>query len=360
MQKPLVSVLCPSYNHEKYVKFFIESLLTQTNPNWELIIVDDCSTDNNVNEIKKFKDKRIKLIQHDFNMGITCGLNDAIKFAHGDYISLCASDDILLPDYIDYVICAFKNNPKKDIIYFDLKQIDDKNKVIKRDILKNIKADKNTIIRHLFMFGNCLLSPGMVVRANVFKTIIPFNISLSLYHDYKMHIDLLLNHDFMVADGFHLYYRKPNKKSGISFFSEKTLRIGKLEESVLMDSFLKIKNTKVLQDIFNGDLDEFGEISDNLIPFVLGMLALRTNVEYKQVWGYSHVSSFINNIQNYKLLNKKCGFCYRDFLNLSSYFGINPIKKKYLKYKKLFNILLIFAIFLLFFVAYMSIMRGVI
>ena len=48
MQKPLVSILCPTFNHEKYVKFFLDSLLAQTNPNWELLIVDDCSTDNNV------------------------------------------------------------------------------------------------------------------------------------------------------------------------------------------------------------------------------------------------------------------------------------------------------------------------
>ena len=55
-ENPLISVVCPSYNHEKYVKYFIESLINQTYSNWELIIVDDCSTDHNIDEIKKIKD----------------------------------------------------------------------------------------------------------------------------------------------------------------------------------------------------------------------------------------------------------------------------------------------------------------
>ena len=90
MQKPLVSILCPTFNHEKYVKFFLDSLLAQTNPNWELLIVDDCSTDNNVAEIKKFHDSRIKLIQNPFNMGINCGLNQAFERARGDYMCFCS------------------------------------------------------------------------------------------------------------------------------------------------------------------------------------------------------------------------------------------------------------------------------
>ena len=105
-----VSVLCPSFNHEKYMKFFLDSILAQTNPNWELIIVDDCSTDNNVAEIKKYKDKRIKLIENPFNMGINCGLNNAFKYAKGEYVCFSASDDILLPEYVDNITKTFENN----------------------------------------------------------------------------------------------------------------------------------------------------------------------------------------------------------------------------------------------------------
>ncbi len=74
---PKISILTPSFNHEKFVGFFIESVLKQTLEDFELIIVDDCSSDNNVNEILKFKDPRIKLIQHPYNQGINAGINTA-------------------------------------------------------------------------------------------------------------------------------------------------------------------------------------------------------------------------------------------------------------------------------------------
>ena len=78
-ENPLISVLCASFNHEKYVGYFIQSLINQTYSNWELIIVDDCSTDNNVAEIKKFTDPRIHLFQQDFNQGPGAALNKAFS-----------------------------------------------------------------------------------------------------------------------------------------------------------------------------------------------------------------------------------------------------------------------------------------
>ncbi|WP_039872494.1 glycosyltransferase family 2 protein, partial [Helicobacter canadensis] len=74
---PKISILTPSFNHEKYIGFFLQSVLGQTFQNFELIIVDDCSWDKNLEEIKKFKDERIKLIRHDYNKGINAALNTA-------------------------------------------------------------------------------------------------------------------------------------------------------------------------------------------------------------------------------------------------------------------------------------------
>ena len=336
----IVSILCASYNHEKFISSFINSVLQQTNPNWELIIVDDCSTDNNVREIQKFKDSRIKLIKHPFNMGINCGINTGFAASSGQYIAFCASDDMLAPDYVDNVFRCFKQNPDKSIIYNDLQVIDNNNIPFKNKIIRTANADRYDVLHKMFFDGNCVNSPGMIVKRDLFSTQIPLDIPMSQYQDYKEHVTLLLQSDFMVMDKISFFYRKNDSQSGISAVNEITTRQEHLEEKLLMDAFLKINNIELLQSIFKNDLDEFGKISVETIPFVLGMLAMKSHNKYKKIWGYNQICDFINNVDNYTLVNKMYGFSYKDFLGLAKKFDTAPEKIKYKKYKKLFNILL--------------------
>lgn len=94
--KGLVSIIMPSYNSEKYIKDSIESVLKQTYPFWELLIVDDCSTDNTVDIIKSFKDERIKLFQNEVNSGAAISRNWALREAKGKWIAFLDSDDLWL------------------------------------------------------------------------------------------------------------------------------------------------------------------------------------------------------------------------------------------------------------------------
>lgn len=96
---PLVSIITPTYNHEKFIAECIESVLEQTYPNWEMIIVDDCSTDNTVKIIESYmnKDKRIKLIRHKYNYGALAldkTYNEALSIAKGDWIAILEGDDV--------------------------------------------------------------------------------------------------------------------------------------------------------------------------------------------------------------------------------------------------------------------------
>src|SRR4030042_7089075 len=97
---PKISVIVPSYNHEKYIGFAIESVLKQTFRNWELIIVDDGSTDNSVDIIKKYNDPRIKLfIQTNHDAPYT--INRGIKESVGEYIAILNSDDAFEPHKLE-------------------------------------------------------------------------------------------------------------------------------------------------------------------------------------------------------------------------------------------------------------------
>ncbi len=94
MSTPLVSVLMPAYNAEKYIAEAIESILNQTYKNFELIIIDDASTDNTFDISQRFKDKRVILIRNEKNLYIADNRNKALSFAQGKYIVWQDADDI--------------------------------------------------------------------------------------------------------------------------------------------------------------------------------------------------------------------------------------------------------------------------
>lgn len=96
MKKNLVSIITPMYNSEKYIGITIESALNQTYKDWEMIIVDDCSSDNSPKIVKEYakNDERIKYIKTESNKGVSNARNIALKMANGQFISFLDSDDI--------------------------------------------------------------------------------------------------------------------------------------------------------------------------------------------------------------------------------------------------------------------------
>ena len=94
--EPLVSIITPLYNSEKYIAETIESVLAQTYSNWEMIIVDDCSKDNSTKIVEEYqkKDRRIKLYRNEINKGVSYTRNRAIDLSQGKYIAFLDSDDL--------------------------------------------------------------------------------------------------------------------------------------------------------------------------------------------------------------------------------------------------------------------------
>lgn len=150
MEKPLVSVIIPVYNSEKYIEFTIKSVLNQIYENWEMILIDDCSTDNSVQIIKKFISKNIKLIRLEQNYGVSVARNIGIDNAKGKYVAFLDADDLWEEDKLVKQI-KFAEINKYDFTFSGYQTItDDSKKVIKKvevpDTIDYKQALKNTII----------------------------------------------------------------------------------------------------------------------------------------------------------------------------------------------------------------------
>ena len=107
----LVSIIMPSYNTAKFISETIKSVLAQTYTNWELIIVDDCSTDNTDEVIKPYlSDPRIYYIKNEANSGAAVSRNRALREARGKWIAFLDSDDLWLPEKLEKQILFMKKN----------------------------------------------------------------------------------------------------------------------------------------------------------------------------------------------------------------------------------------------------------
>lgn len=107
----LVSIITPSYNSGKFICAMIDSILAQTYTNWELLITDDCSSDNSCQLIQEYceRDPRIKLYQLSQNSGAGVARNNSLQHANGKYIAFCDSDDLWLPEKLEQQIYFMKN-----------------------------------------------------------------------------------------------------------------------------------------------------------------------------------------------------------------------------------------------------------
>lgn len=116
-QSELVTVICSSYNHAEFVTESLISVLNQSHKNIQVIVVDDCSTDNSTLIIENFISKfpQIVFIKNKNNLGITKSFNKAVKFAKGDYILDLAADDILLPNCIAIQLEGFNKSKLKNL-----------------------------------------------------------------------------------------------------------------------------------------------------------------------------------------------------------------------------------------------------
>ncbi len=115
---PSFSILMANYNNGDYIAEAIESVLSQTYPSWELIIVDDASTDDSIQKITQYlRENRIKLIKHEKNLGYGGTLKTAAENATNDILAVFDSDDKLHENALKIMAHAYENNPKYGFIY---------------------------------------------------------------------------------------------------------------------------------------------------------------------------------------------------------------------------------------------------
>ena len=163
-QDELISVIMAVYNGEVYLKPAIQSVLDQTYKNFELIIVNDASTDNTVSIIEAFQDERICLVHNEKNLRLAGSLNKAISMAKGKYLLRMDADDICFPDRFEKQVAYMEKHPELGIAFGSVLKFSD-GKIL-REIDSNEKEPE--YIRSTMLFFNTVYHPNVIMRREIF------------------------------------------------------------------------------------------------------------------------------------------------------------------------------------------------
>ena len=160
MTIPLVSIVVPSYNHGRFIGKMIRSVQSQTYNNWELIIVDNNSTDSTNEILHELRDERISVYKINNGGIVAKSRNIGIRKAKGEWIAFLDSDDVWSPDKLENCLKQAEN---ADLIYHDMKTFRADIDIMQNKELKSRRLRK-PIFKDLLINGNTLINSTVVVR----------------------------------------------------------------------------------------------------------------------------------------------------------------------------------------------------
>jgi len=247
---PLVSILIPAYNSEKWIKATIQSALNQTYRNKEIIIVDDGSNDNTLSIAKQFESNCVKVISQN-NQGASAARNKALSLSQGEFIQWLDSDDILAPDKIEIHLTNISQNPESRVLYssafgyfyYRLKRA----KFISTPLWQDL-SPTSWIIKHL-MGGYWMYPAAWFVSRKLTEMAGVWDERLSLNDDGEYFCRVVAASELVE---FHpqarTYYRSGNLSSLSNMRTEKHLESLNLSYNLCVDHLLKLENSEVTRE----------------------------------------------------------------------------------------------------------------
>lgn len=211
-KSPLVSIIAVCYNHEKYVVETLNSIVDQTYSNIQLIIIDDCSTDNSVDVIKdwiKTKNVDCVFIPHQENRGLCKTLNEALTYVNGEYYQVISCDDILMLDKITKQMLVFEKYPDIAIVSSSIIEIDPEGNLLAQsdyNVNNTYGLRKSRNLFKTLLVKNIIEAPTVLIRKSLTTDKIVYDEQL-IFEDWDLWLKLALNYDFYIIEETLVKYR---------------------------------------------------------------------------------------------------------------------------------------------------------
>lgn len=298
---PLVSILLPVFNGEKHLEEAITSIIQQSYTNFELLIIDDGSTDKTLHIIKNFNDNRIKLYQNRLNIGLINTLNYGLRFCKGEFIARMDADDISSKYRIEKQVELFCVNKTIDICGTNFNLIDDKG--FNLNIIRHPQSHQS--IKFNFIYHSVINHPSVMFRRKVYDENNNnfYNIAYKYVEDLELWLRLVFNYKFYnINENLFNYRIHTSQVSNCNQIIQTELsnRI-KYEYILKLFPYLNEVEFALVQSFFNRDLLLKKYKFNNLI--LITRLILKSNyskMEFNTMFLFHQLIRIIlKNIQNF-------------------------------------------------------------
>ncbi|WP_375510572.1 glycosyltransferase, partial [uncultured Nostoc sp.] len=285
---PRVTVIIPSYNHEKFVGEAIQSVLNQTYQDFELVITDDGSTDKTVEIIKSFTDTRIRLFCFERNQGACVAANKCISEAKGEFIAMLSSDDIFAPEKLEKQVNFLDKNPEIGAVFGFAEIIDEYGNDFQDEnhFYKHIFIQPNRTrfewLNYFFFRLNCLCHPSVLIRKKCYDHIGSYDERFAQLPDLDFWIRLCLKYEIYIIPENLIKFRVLQNETNASGDKPTKHIRQSLEITQILKNYLKIEVNDNFLKIFPDILIDITSLETELAPFYVAMLALQVgNPAYK-------------------------------------------------------------------------------
>ena len=229
-ENPLVSIICLAFNHEKFVVETLDSVVQQNYQPIELIIVDDCSTDNTKLVINNWLSTHpeVQFIVNEINKGNTRSFNNALKFAKGEYIIDLAADDLIVPNGVQLQINAFQNSKFKNlgVVYGNAEIINEDGSFnsfyfpVNENGKVIAKRATGDIYSSVLSTGDSICSVSALIKKSVFDFLEGYDETLD-YEDLDSWIRASREYEFDFIDEVLVKKRTVTNSLGSNFYKKK-------------------------------------------------------------------------------------------------------------------------------------------
>jgi glycosyltransferase involved in cell wall biosynthesis len=257
-----------TYNSEKYLKYSINSVLSQTYTNFEFIIVNDGSNDSSKNILDNFRsmDNRIKIIDNIYNIGLTKSLNLGIEECKGKYIARIDSDDIWFPNKLFSQVAYLNRNSSCKLLATNYLVFPSDSKIVNSNLKKNLN---NIDLINEMLKRNCICHSSVIIDRKVLNQLDGYNENFIYAQDYDLWLRIMIKHQISLLPISLLLLRV--SKDSISNKHYKKQRLFALKA--------KWKALKTLKKINTNFMYILGDIFVLIIPkFVLEKLRFLRNI----------------------------------------------------------------------------------
>lgn len=259
--KPIVTVIMPVYNAEKYLKESIESILNQSFKDFELLIINDGSTDLSLDILNKYKliDTRVRIVNNEGNKGLPYTRDRGLELAKGEYIALMDADDISYQNRLENQVNYLKANKDVDIVASNFDFIENGRIIKFRSLDKINKIEyENYIINLKLMFYNPIGNSTVMFRKNsIDELMIKYRRDYFVAQDYAFWVDCIRGCKFHIIKESLLAYRQGHenitKKSIKSKSLERQRLINRIREQAVVNNGFNItrEDLTIFQKVFS-------------------------------------------------------------------------------------------------------------